>query len=74
MRRRQFISGLGSAAAWPAVARARQPAMPVIGVLYGGLSGSRANIAAALQQGLALKRRGDLDRQCSSIKGQKCPQ
>jgi putative tryptophan/tyrosine transport system substrate-binding protein len=32
MRRREFIAGLGSAAAWPAVARA-QPTMPVIGYL-----------------------------------------
>src|SRR6516165_2498013 len=40
MLRREFIAGLGSAAACPAVARAQRPAMPVIGLLLPGAPSS----------------------------------
>jgi putative ABC transport system substrate-binding protein len=53
MRRREFIAGLGSAAVWPGVARAQQPALPVVGFVNGGAADTSADRVRAFRQGLS---------------------
>ena len=53
MRRREFISLLGGTVAWPVMARAQQPAMPVVGYLGTETPELFAIRLAAFRQGLS---------------------
>jgi putative ABC transport system substrate-binding protein len=52
MKRREFIAGLGSAAAWPVVVRAQQP-VPVIGWLGSGSPDVFTYLVRAFRRGLS---------------------
>jgi putative ABC transport system substrate-binding protein len=53
MLRREFIAGLGSAAAWPLGAQAQQPAMPMVGFVTGGSADASTGYAAAFRKALS---------------------
>jgi putative tryptophan/tyrosine transport system substrate-binding protein len=53
MRRREFVAGLGVAAAWPMMARAQRPAMPTIGWLDVQPRGPTREFVDAFRRGMA---------------------
>ena len=53
IKRREFFSLLGGAAAWPLAARGQQPVLPVVGFLRRTAADSSAHLLEAFRRGLA---------------------
>ena len=53
LRRREFIAGLGGAAAWPLAARAQQAKVPVVGFLDFNAARQNSLLMDAIRAGLA---------------------
>jgi putative tryptophan/tyrosine transport system substrate-binding protein len=53
VKRREFITLVSSAAAWPLAAHAAQTALPVVGFMSGRAPDESANLVVAFRQGLA---------------------
>ena len=53
IQRREFITLVGSVAAWPLTARAQQPAMPVVGFPCSVSANASAGMVLGFRRGLA---------------------